>query len=57
MSPKQPPLVMAHFTVTGGNEAGVDLVLIQTGTGKSLEILDLKICTNRCTNFPTLACK
>ena len=24
-SPKQPPLVIAHFTVTGGNEAGVDL--------------------------------
>ena len=36
-SPKQSPLVIAHFTVTGGNEAGVDLVLIQTGSGKILE--------------------
>ena len=56
-SPKHPPLVIAHFTVTDGNEAGVDLVLIQTGSGKSLEILDLKICTNPCTNLPALACK
>ena len=38
-------------------EARVDLVLIQTGSGKSLEILDLKICTNRCTNLPALTCK
>ena len=27
-TPAQPPF-MGHFTVTGGNEAGVDLVLIQ----------------------------
>ena len=33
-SPKQPPLVIAHFTVTGGNEAGVDLTPMQAFLGE-----------------------
>ena len=40
-----------------GGKSTVDLVLIQTGSGKSLEILDLKIGTNCCTNLPALTCK